>query len=161
MKNISQNSEPATLRKLNDDDITKHLSRLAGIARDEGHQMVRRTIEEWVSGKNRFDRPGEILLGVFVGHNLTAIGGLNIDPYINEPRTGRLRHIFVDPAWRRRGIASQLISRLISSAPVHFDRIRISTDNPVADRLYLRLGFSHLDTEYKATHVMNFRQEHE
>jgi hypothetical protein len=45
-----------------------------------GSRILRRLADEWSSGVNRFDRPGECLFGARMGRGLVALGGLNVDP---------------------------------------------------------------------------------
>src|SRR5262249_51280807 len=58
-----------------------------------GLRLVRRLTEEWASGVNRFDRPGEILFGAFIDGRLVGVCGLNVDPYAGNERVGRVRHL--------------------------------------------------------------------
>jgi len=44
-----------------------------------GLRLVRRLIEEWVSGANRFDRPGEMLVGAWLDGRVVGVCGLNVD----------------------------------------------------------------------------------
>src|SRR5207249_6785208 len=73
-----------------------------------GLRLVRRLADEWATGANRFDRPGEILFGAFIDGRLVGVGGLNIDPYAGDERVGRLRHLYVLSAFRRMGVGRQL-----------------------------------------------------
>jgi GNAT superfamily N-acetyltransferase len=125
------------------------LGREAG---EEGVGFVQRCVEDWVRAKDRFDRPGECLLGVWCGE-LAAMGGINVDPYTSEAGVGRLRHIYVRPAFRRRGIARALVEHLLARAPAHFLRVRLRTSNPDAARLYAALGLRPVE-EPQATHTM-------
>jgi hypothetical protein len=47
----------------------------------QGFNFLDRLIEEWTTGTNRFDKPGECLLVATDNGHLVGIGGLNIDPY--------------------------------------------------------------------------------
>jgi hypothetical protein len=58
-----------------------------------GVRFLRRLADEWASGANRFDRPGEVLCGARVGGELVAVGGLNLDPYTRKAQVGRVRHV--------------------------------------------------------------------
>lgn len=82
-----------------------------------------------------------MLLGVFEGKRLIAVGGLNQCPYCNDQREGRLRHLYVSNAYRKRGIASTLLGKIISSAADNFEIVRLRTGNPVAIGLYGKYGF--------------------
>ena len=128
----------------------------ASIADSETHGLgfVRRLADEWASGANRFDRPGEALFAVRDAANIVAVGGLNVDPYTTDPGTGRVRHLYVLTAHRRRGLGAALVSEIIAAARGHFHTLRLSTSNPDAARLYERLGFRPRSDLAKCTHVM-------
>lgn len=55
---------------------------------EQHFNMLRRLAENWQSGKNRFNAPGEKLLGAFVNGQLVGVCGLNIDPFSQQPRAG-------------------------------------------------------------------------
>ena len=128
----------------------------APIAESEAHGLhfVRRLTDEWLNGVNRFDQPGEALFAVRDGADVVAVGGLNIDPYTTEPATGRVRHLYVLAAHRRRGLGERLVTEIIAAARGHFHTLRLSTSNPDAARLYERLGFCPRAGVAKCTHVM-------
>jgi len=119
-----------------------------------GLRFVRRLVEEWASGANRFDRPGEALLGARVGGRLVGVCGLNVDPYARDPRVGRVRHLYVLSAYRRSGVGRRLVAGIIEAARGRFDRLRLRTMNPEAARLYERTGFRRSTDVADCTHVM-------
>ena len=53
--------------------------------------MLRRLEENWQRGENRFNAPGEKLLGAFLNGRLVGVCGLNRDPFSQQPRAGRIR----------------------------------------------------------------------
>ena len=118
-----------------------------------GSLIVRRLVDEWASGANRFDGSGEALFAARIDGRLVGVCGLNVDPYSAEPRLGRVRHLYVLSAYRRRGIGRQLVARVIASAQGRFDRLRLSTGNPEAARFYERMGFRP-DEAAHCTHLM-------
>ena len=61
-------------------------------AAQDGFGMMNRLAEEWPRGANRFDKPGESLMGAFVAQCLVGVAGLNQEPYEPAPGLGRLRH---------------------------------------------------------------------
>ena len=128
----------------------------APIAESEAHglRFVRRLTDEWLNGVNRFDQPGEALFAVRDAADIVAVGGLNIDPYTTDPATGRVRHLYVLAAHRRRGLGALLVTEIIAAARGHFHALRLSTSNPDAARLYERLGFRPRGNVAKCTHVM-------
>ena len=124
---------------------------LAKKAAADGHMFLMRMSEEWANGSNRFAQSGEMMLGVFDGTQLIAVGGLNICPYSNDLQIGRLRHLYVSGAYRNKGIASILIGKIISSANDHFIIVRLRTNNSAAIALYERYGFIY-STHPQASH---------
>ena len=131
------------------------LSELLDASLAEGHAFVQRTIDEFESGKNRFDRPGEVFFaardacGCIVG-----TCGLNLDPYLNDESIGRVRHLYVLPKFRRCGVARALLDRVIAAAKGRFRALRIRTRNPAADALYRSAGFALVNGDPMVTHSM-------
>jgi GNAT superfamily N-acetyltransferase len=121
---------------------------------EAGSRIVRRLIEEWASGVNRFDRPGEALLGASLGGRVVGVCGLNRDPYAAEAGVGRVRHLYVHSAFRRLGVGRHLVAAVIAAARDHFDTLRLRTANPAAARLYEALGFRASNDVAHCTHVM-------
>jgi len=80
------------------------IAALLGASLAEGHNLVKRLVDEWNDGTNRFDRPGEIALQARLGTKLVGVGGLNRDPYMDDPGVGRIRHLYVSPHARRQGV---------------------------------------------------------
>jgi GNAT superfamily N-acetyltransferase len=131
--------------------------RLAALLIDSeraGQRFVRRLVDEWASGVNRFDRPGEILLAAWRGHELVGVGGLNVDPYAGTARVGRVRHVYVLSTYRRLGIGALLVAEIIDAAQGRFGSLRLRTLNPDAAQLYERLGFRRRDGVAECTHVL-------
>jgi ribosomal protein S18 acetylase RimI-like enzyme len=131
---------------------------LLGDSEQAGVPFLRRMANEWASGANRFDRPGEALFAARVGREMVAIGGLNVDPYAAGPRTGRVRHLYVLTCWRRQGIGEQLVRAIIEAAHGRFDRLRLRTMNPEASRLYERLGFTRRADVPDCSHVLELSE---
>lgn len=108
--------------------------------------------DQWLSGSERFERAGEILLGAFEGDRLIAVAGISHDPYAPAPGLGRVRHVYVLKECRGRGAARSLLERLVAHARGRFDMLRLSTSGrPAASRLYQSLGFVRCEGE-KQTH---------
>ncbi|HEU0013376.1 MAG TPA: GNAT family N-acetyltransferase, partial [Longimicrobium sp.] len=108
----------------------------------EGFRFLARLRDEHASGRNRFDAEGEVLLGAFRGGELVGVGGLNRDPYSGDPRTGRIRHLYVLPTHRRHGTGRRLTGELLAHARHWFDRVVLRTDTAAAARFYEALGFA-------------------
>ena len=79
--------------------------------------------------QNRFDAPGEILCGHLDQGLLVAVGGLNCDPFAGRPDLGRIRRVYVRPAWRDKGIGRALVTALIEQARTHFRCVRLRAEN--------------------------------
>ena len=119
-----------------------------------GLQLVRRLVEEWASGANRFDRPGETLFGAWVDGRVVGVCGLNVDPYTAEEGVGRARHLYVLSAFRRRGLGRRLIAAVIEAARGRFGKLRLRTANPEAARVYEAIGFRPSGRAADYTHIM-------
>jgi GNAT superfamily N-acetyltransferase len=124
-------------------------------ARAEGYNFMERLAEEWESGTNRFDAPGETLCGHMENGLLVAVGGLNRDPFAGRAEVGRIRRVYVRAAWRGKGIGAALVTALIQDARRDFTCVRLRAENPGATRLYERLGFKPI-ADPSATHVLTF-----
>ncbi|WP_414650179.1 GNAT family N-acetyltransferase [Dyella sp.] len=121
-------------------------------AGDQGFPFLDRLHTEWLDGTNRFDRPGEALLGVYEDGVLVGVGGINRDPYAQTDDIGRLRHVYILRRARRRGAATVLVERLLADARGRFLVVRLRTDTLEAARFYSTIGFVPV-TEESATHV--------
>ena len=117
------------------------LADLVAESEREGFAFVRRLVDEWESGDNRFDRPGEALFAAVDDGRVVGVCGLNIDPYLPGGRVGRVRHLYVAAAFRRRGIGAGLVAAVIRAARGTFDRLRLRTESESAVRFYESLGF--------------------
>jgi GNAT superfamily N-acetyltransferase len=124
-------------------------------ARAEGYNFLDKMVREWETGANRFDAPGEILLGCLDEGNLVAVGGLNRDPFAARPEIGRLRRVYVRAAWRKKGIGAMLVAALVMQARGHFRCVRLRAENAAAARLYERMGFVPI-ADPDATHILSF-----
>ena len=120
-------------------------------AQAAGVAFLSRLRDEWLSGALRFERSGELLLGAFVDGQLVGIGGVSLDPYRPEPGLGRVRHLYVLRAFRRRGIAGRLMAEILARAPSTFTTLRLSTSSAEAAPLYESLGFQRSDRD-RETH---------
>src|SRR5580704_2328941 len=96
-------------------------------AEQQGFEFMRRLVEEWALGANRFDRQGERFLGAFGDGQLLGVGGLNRDPYANTDGVGRLRHLYVLASARRLGVGSLLVSHILQDAQPSFRVVRLRT----------------------------------
>jgi GNAT superfamily N-acetyltransferase len=131
------------------------LEQLQEEAKRSGYNFIDTLVEQWSSGENRFEAPGEILCGHLDGGLLVTIGGLTLDPFVDQPDTGRIRRVYVKSAWRDKGIGRALVSTLVEHARNNFRRVRLRAENADAARLYERMGFTPI-TNPDATHILLF-----
>ena len=136
---------------INDESIVQ-LEELAQNALEDGYRIVRKTIDQWIDGTNRFSDEREVLYGVKDGEMYIAIGGLNIDPYLMDEDVGRVRHIYVHTDYRNRGIGKFLFQKVMKEKAEHFKVVRLSTNNEAAMDLYESNGFKKV-VEFKASHI--------
>ena len=131
------------------------VERLVEASVGEGFRFLVRLREEHASGVNRFDGEGEVLLGVWSGVELVAVGGLNRDPYGGGPRAGRIRHVYVHPSARRAGVGRAVVRELIGRAGPCFDELVLRTDTVEAARFYEAIGFRTEGEIEGATHRLS------
>lgn len=129
------------------------LTDLAAESEREGFRFVRRLIDEYESGVNRFDRPGEALFLCRQGSAIVALGGLNCDPYSGQNDAGRVRRFYVAAGMRRRGVGSLLLQTIISEAKHRFTLLTLRTDTAAAASFYEAHGFTPTREFPDTTHV--------
>lgn len=132
--------------------LPEDISALLQVSREEGHALVERLVDEWADGSNRFDRPGESAFEARLGSRLVGVGGLNQDPYIDDPRVGRIRHLYVSPDVRGTGVGRALVQALVDHARGRFIRVRLRTTRTGVSEFYLGLGFEETPDERDSTH---------
>lgn len=118
----------------------------------EGFRFLTRLIDEWNSGANRFNAPGECLMAANLNQKLVGIGGLSVDPYA-KGNTARLRRVYVSASSRRHHVGQTLVKALVAHATLRFQSVCLFTDTADGDAFYLRCGFMRSDQD-RATHVM-------
>jgi GNAT superfamily N-acetyltransferase len=128
------------------------LAPLIEASRNEGFQFLIRLEDEFLSGKVRFDGNGEGLFGAYEGPTLIGVGGLTRDPYSDKPHTGRVRHLYVLPQWRGRGIGASLLSAIEHRAEAHFKALVLRTDTSAGAAFYQSHGYESLAAGGTATH---------
>ncbi len=130
------------------------LADLVGESEKAGFRFLRRLVDDWESGANRFAGSGEALFAAVLGGRVVGVCGLNSDPYQCGGRVGRVRHLYVAVEFRRRGVGGLLVARVVWMARNSFGRLRLRTDSEGADRFYEVLGFKRCDGEADCTHMM-------
>ncbi len=132
-------------------DTVSLLQPLAQEALSENYHFIQRTIDQWLDGSNDFSKKGEVFYAIIEDEIVVSVGGLNVDPYLNEPTTGRIRHVYTKIEYRRKGYSKRILQKILQDHTSSFQRIRLSTNNPIAARFYESLGFRRVEEE-KATH---------
>ena len=132
----------------------EHFVPLLAESEASGYRFLRRVADEWESGINRFSRPGEALLAAEACGRLVGVCGLSIDPYLEDPRVGRVRNVYVLSDCRRHGFGRSLVRGAVAMARGHFDVLRLRADETGPARLYESLGFRPCQGIPDCTHVM-------
>jgi GNAT superfamily N-acetyltransferase len=122
----------------------------------DGYRFMSRLRTELEDGSNRFYKPGEALFLAWQDDAVVGVCGLNQDPYLGDPRIGRVRHLYVCKGARRFGVGRALVEAVIEAARGAFDTLTLRTENPDASRLYRSLGFSEEPRFNEATHWLAF-----
>jgi GNAT superfamily N-acetyltransferase len=121
----------------------------------EGHRHIERLVREYKDGVNRFERTGEILYSASLNGEVLAVCGLNRNPYSTSLVIGRVRRLYVLKRYRRKGIAKKLMGKIIEQAKNNYKVLVLFTDNPVAEKFYLGIGFTISYTHPKSSHYLN------
>jgi GNAT superfamily N-acetyltransferase len=124
----------------------------------QGFRFVERLIGEYHSGLNCFDKSGEVLLTASVQGEIIGISGLNTDPYLNDPKVGRLRHLYVKSVWRRCGVGRLLVNQLIHESNQHYQLLTLRTDTIAGDEFYRKLGFKTNPIWKNTTHYLQLSE---
>ncbi|MGE8205513.1 GNAT family N-acetyltransferase [Heyndrickxia sp. NPDC080065] len=131
------------------------IDHLLNESKEEGFLFLERLVNEYKNGTNTFTKPGEALYGVFnKDGEIIAIGGLNKDPFSNESSIGRLRRFYVSKNYRRNGIGSLLLKKILCDVKKYFTTIVLHTDTEQADRFYTSRGFCKENNMINATHYI-------
>ena len=137
-------------------DLSDEIRELAKIASADGHQNIETLINEFDSGVNRFNKPGEALFGAYDAASIIGIGGINIDPYCALPTVGRVRRLFIKPDARRSGVATALMRQIEETGRRYFSKLNLRTNSQTASRFYISLGYSTVEDEEKISHEKIF-----
>ena len=134
----------------------KHLSRedfqeLLETSLGEGFGMVRRLIEEYESGENRFNKPEEALY-VVRDRSIVGVGGITREPDLRMKDAGRIRRVYVAPSHRGKGYGRLLVTRLVTEGLEHFTSITCNVGKLPAWTFYEHLGFAPIQG-YSFTHI--------
>jgi GNAT superfamily N-acetyltransferase len=97
-----------------------------------GWRFLQKLLDEWAAGTNRFDKPGESLFAAWVAGRLIGVCGLNVDPYIQDGRIGRLRHLYILSDFRLLGVGRRLVETVVAAAKGRFAVLRLRTESAEA-----------------------------
>lgn len=123
-----------------------------------GFRFIQKLVNDYKDGSNTFNKPGEALYGVYDQDGmLIAVGGININPFSDDARIGRVRRFYVAKDYRRKGIGKLLLETLISEAMNHF-QIMVLNSTPQADAFYTSFGFIKSDKYPNSTHLMDLKE---
>src|SRR5207248_4597238 len=117
------------------------LAALVAESERDGWRFVRRLADEWAAGANRFDRPGEALVGAWVAGRLVGVCGLNTDPYTADETVGRVRRLYVRAEYRRLGVGRRLVRGVAAAGRGRFGTLRWWREGRGAAAVYQRQGF--------------------
>ncbi|WP_070143723.1 GNAT family N-acetyltransferase [Bacillus mycoides] len=124
-------------------------------SKEEGFNLVLKLKNEYESKRNRFSKTGECLYGIFREDTLIGIGGLNQDPYTKDNKIGRLRRFYIAKDYRRKGLGSLLLGRILSDAKIYFSIVVLQTDTEQGDQFYTSSGFAKGIIYVKTSHYLN------
>lgn len=127
----------------------------------EGFRFVRRLVEEYRTGENRFDKSGEALFGLYHHGRLVGVCGLNRDPFLDDPPAGRVRRLYVPPSWRGKGLGRRLVEAVVGEARRHFRLLVLRTDTEAGAAFYRALGFQTEPRVPGATHHLPLTEQAE
>jgi GNAT superfamily N-acetyltransferase len=130
------------------------LAELVAESEEAGFRFVRRLVEDWESGRNRFGGAGEALFAAVCGARVVGVCGLNADPYAAAPGVGRVRRLYVLAGFRRSGVGRQLVRAVVGAADGHFYQLRLRTEGQAAARFYEALGFQPCKGVTDCTHTL-------
>jgi GNAT superfamily N-acetyltransferase len=94
------------------------------------------------------------LLVAAINRRWVGVCGLSIDPYLDDPRIGRVRNVYVLADYRRAGIGSRLVEEAIARARGWFDTLRLRGEDEGPAQLYESLGFRQCRGVPNCTHLL-------
>jgi N-acetylglutamate synthase-like GNAT family acetyltransferase len=88
--------------------INYNLERLLIESEQEGYRFVRKLVDQYESGENRFQKAGEVLYVAVLDEEVVGVCGLNLDLYVQDDTLGRVRHLYVLTQCRNQGVGHLL-----------------------------------------------------
>jgi len=120
-------------------------------AEKEGYNIINHLVTDYDSGENKFDREGEKLIGYIMDDIIVAMCGLNIEP--TNIQYGRIRRLYVLPAYRNQGIGTELVNHLITYAKHYFEGVVSNIGDLSIGHFYELIGFNSVDSP-SFTHLL-------
>jgi GNAT superfamily N-acetyltransferase len=102
-----------------------------------GFRFLRRLVNDYEDGSNRFDATGEALYCITINQQLAGIGGVNAF----HSRIGRIRRFYILKEYRRHGIGALLLEAIERHAQNHFERLELFTDSEAGSAFYQQCGY--------------------
>jgi len=101
-------------------------------------------VADWLSGKDRYDMPGEALFGAFEGGGLIGVGCVKIEPGITAMR---MRRLYVLRDARRHGIGRLLAQVMIARGFESADLLTCNAVPPGAAEFWDAMGFARVTAD--------------
>jgi len=121
----------------------------------EDFSPIQWLIADWLDGKNQFSLPGESFYEARTQGRLIGVCGINQDPYAeSNTKAGRIRRLYVLPEFRRRGVGTKLIMRVVEDAHLHFPEINLRAYDKGSATFFEVVGFIRNDEDSNRTHWM-------
>lgn len=117
-----------------------NIDHLVASSEREGFRFVKRLVKDFDLGINRFQAEGEALFALFDAETCVGVGGVNRDP-AGVDAVGRIRRVYISPAYRGGGAGRRLIARIEAWCAGRFDCLQLFTDTAGAAGFYESLGY--------------------
>jgi GNAT superfamily N-acetyltransferase len=127
-------------------DLPSDIQGLMVESQAEGFRFLKRLVDDYHSGVNRFEHVGEALMVARSQGRVIAIGGIN-----NVDGVGRLRRFYVTGQYRRAGVGRQLLKELELHAATSFADLVLFTDTTEASQFYEANGYTRVN-EHDVSH---------
>jgi GNAT superfamily N-acetyltransferase len=133
------------------------MQKLAEESSRDGFRNMKRLLDDYSNGTNRFDKLGEALFSAYIQDQVVGICGLNRDLSVSDETVGRVRRLYVLQDFRRLGVGRLLMQAVVEEAGIYFDKLILFNDNPIADRFYRSIGFTASKDAGHFTHELKLR----
>jgi GNAT superfamily N-acetyltransferase len=125
-------------------DLPPDIEILRTEAAADGIRNMGILVEDWESGKERYDRPGEALFGAFDGARLVGIGCVKIETALPAMR---MRRLYVLRAARRHGTGHTLAQAMIARGFESAGRLTCNAIPPGAGEFWDAMGFERVTAD--------------